>query len=71
MDKNTDDKYSVTNFRPVSVLNTFPKMYEKIVKYFMIGKMKQNFSPFLSAYRKSFSAEHVLIRLLCPVTIML
>ena len=26
--------------------------------------MKQNFSPFLSAYRKSFSTEHVLIRLL-------
>ena len=41
-------------------------MYEKIVKYFMIGKMKQNFSPFLSAYRKSFSAEHVLMMLLCP-----
>ena len=26
--------------------------------------MEQDFSPFLSAYRKSFSTEHVLIRLL-------
>ena len=64
LDKHTDDKYSVTNFRPVSVLNTFSKNYEKIVKNFLISKMKQNFSPFLSAYRKSFSTEHVLIRLL-------
>ena len=51
-------------FDPVSVLNTFSKNYEKIVKNFLISKMKQNFSPFLSAYRKSFSTEHVLIRLL-------
>ena len=32
IDKHTNDKYSVTNFRPVSVLNTFSKIYEKIVK---------------------------------------
>ena len=32
IDKHTNDKYSVTNFRPVSVLNTFTKIYEKIVK---------------------------------------
>ena len=64
LDKHTDDKYSVTNFRPVSVLNTFSKIYEKIVKAFLISKMEQDFSPLLSAYRKSFSTEHVLIRLL-------
>ena len=63
LDKHTDDNYSVTNFRSVSVLNTFSKIYEKIVKDFLISKMEQNFSPFLSAYRKSFSTEHVLIRL--------
>ena len=32
IDKHTNDKYSVANFRPVSVLNTFSKIYEKIVK---------------------------------------
>ena len=37
---------------------------KKIVKDFLISKMEQNFSPFLSAYRKSFSTEHVLFRLL-------
>ena len=63
-DKDTDDKYSVTNFRPVSALNTISKIYEKIAKYFLISKMEHHFKPFISTYRKSFSTEHVLIRLL-------
>ena len=45
LDIDTDDKYFVTNFRPVSVLNTFSKIYEKIVKDFLIGKMELHFSP--------------------------
>ena len=64
LDKHTDDKYSVTNFRPVSVLNIFSKIYEKVVKDFLISKMEHHFSPFISVYRKSFSAEQVLVRLL-------
>ena len=64
LDKLTDDKYSVTNFPPVSVLNAFSKIHEKIVKGFLISKIEHHFSPFISAYRKSFSTEHVLIRLL-------
>ena len=64
LDKLTDDKYSVTNFPPVSVLNAFSKNHEKIVKGFLISKIEHHFSPFISAYRKSFSTEHVLIRLL-------
>ena len=54
----------MTNFRPVSVLNTFSKFYEKIVKDSLISKMERHFSPFISAYRKSFSTEHVLNTLL-------
>ena len=53
LDKCTDDKYSVTNFRPVSVLNTFSKIYEKMVKDF--------FFTIISAYHKSFSTEHAII----------
>ena len=64
LDKLTDDKYSVTNFPPVSVLNAFSKIHEKIVKGFLISKIEHHFSPFISPYRKSFSIEHVLIRLL-------
>ena len=64
LDKLTDDKYSVTNFPPVSVLNAFSKNHEKIVKGFLISKIEHHFPPFISAYRKSFSTEHVRIRLL-------
>ena len=64
IDKHTNDKYSWTNFRPVNVLNTFSKLYEKIVKDFLISEMERHFSPFISAHRKSFSTEYVLIRLL-------
>ena len=46
LDKHTDDKYSVTNFQPVNVLYTFSKTYERIVKDFLISKMKHHFSPF-------------------------
>ena len=64
LDKHTDDKYSVTNFRPVSVLNTFSKISENVVKGFLISKMEHHFLPFISAYHKSFRTEHVLIRYL-------
>ena len=37
---------------------------KKIVKNFLITKMEHHFSPFISAYHKSFSTEHVLIRLI-------
>ena len=64
LDKHTDGKYSVANVRPVNFINNFSKIYEKIGKDFLISKMEHHFSPFISAYRKSFSTEHVLIRLL-------
>ena len=64
LDKHADGKYSVTNVRPVNLINTFSKIYQKIGKDFLISKMEHHFSPFISAYRKSFSTEHVLIRLL-------
>ena len=64
LDKHADGKYSVNNVRPVNLINTFSKIYQKIGKDFLISKMEHHFSPFISAYRKSFSTEHVLIRLL-------
>ena len=37
---------------------------KKLQKAFLISKMEHHFSPFISAYRKSFSTEHVLNTLL-------
>ena len=48
-DKKTDDKNSALNFRPISVLNCFSKVYEKILKTKLYEK--NLFSPFISAFR--------------------
>ena len=34
--KQTDKNYSVSNFRPVSVLNIFSKMYQKVLKNMLV-----------------------------------
>ena len=62
--KKIDDKNSVLHFRPISVLNCFSKVYEKILKAQPVKKMNKQFSPFISAYRKSYNTQHVLIRII-------
>ena len=64
LDKGGKDKTNITNYRPVSVLNVFSKFYEKIMKEEIMSFMESKFSPFLSAYRKSYSTQQVLIRLI-------
>ena len=32
IDKKTDDKYVISNFRPVSILNCFSEVYENVIK---------------------------------------
>ena len=51
------------NFRPVSVLNTFSKIYERVIKHQIVCGMEKYFSPFLSAYRKNYSSQNILISL--------
>ena len=64
IDKQSDDKNKVSNFRPVSVLNTFSKIYESVIKNQLNSVLNNIFSPYLAAYRESYSTQHVLIRLL-------
>ena len=52
IDKKTDDKYDISNFRPVSLLNCFSKVYENIIKCRLVESMYNNISLFISAYRK-------------------
>ena len=53
----------MSNFRPVSELNTFSKIYERVIKYQIVRGMEKYFSPFLSAYRKNYSSQNILISL--------
>ena len=57
--------YSATNFRPVSVLSTFSSIFQKIVKrLFWLARWNITFHHLFTHTAKSFSTEHVLIRLL-------
>ena len=64
IDKKTDDKYVISNFRPVSILNCFSKVYENVIKNELLKSMNVHLSPFLSAYRKNYNTQQVLLRLL-------
>ena len=64
IDKKTDDKYTVSYFRPVSSINCFPKIYENYIKNHIVNYMNNYISPYVSAYRKGYNSQHVLIRLL-------
>ena len=64
LDKGKRNKNKMSNFRPVSVLNTFSKVYERVIKDKIVGCMEKYFSLFLSAYRKNYSSQNILISLI-------
>ena len=64
IDKKTDDKYVISNFRPVSILNCFSKVYENVIKNELLKSMNIYLSPFISAYCKNYNTQHALLRLL-------
>lgn len=64
LEKGGKDKFSVSNYRPVSVLNIFSKFYERVIKSQIVTYIDFKLSEFLSAYRTSYGTQHVLIRLL-------
>ena len=55
LDKGKPNKNDIANFRPVSILNTFSKIYERVIKNQLLHA--------ISAYRKSYNSQHVLILL--------
>ena len=54
---------TIENYRPVSILNTFSKIYERYIHDSLIPYINKCLSEFLAAYRKSYRSSHVLIRL--------
>ena len=63
LDKGKPDKNDISNFRPVSLLNTFSKFYDRVIKDQLVLSMKNYFSHMVSAYRKNFNTRHVITRL--------
>ena len=64
IDKKTDDKYVISNLRPVSILNCFSKVYENVIKNELLKSMNVHLSPFISACRKNYNTQHALLSLL-------
>ena len=58
----TENKYTVRNFRPVSLLNCFAKIYENFIKNHIVNFMNNYIYLYVSAYRKRYNFQHVLIR---------
>ena len=54
---------TIENYRSVSILNTFSKIYERYIHDSLIPYINKCLSEFVAAYRKSYSSSHVLIRL--------
>ncbi len=61
--KKTDDMIK-DNYRPISILSTFSKVFETIVANQLMEYFKSIFDDMLCAYRKKYGTEHVLIRLI-------
>ena len=64
IDEGGKDKFSISNYRPVSVLNIFSKFYERVIKSQIVAYIDIKLSKFLSAYRRSYDTQHVLMRLI-------
>ena len=59
-----DDSMNKTNFRPVSILVCFSKVFEKLYCDQLLDFFNKVVSKFLSAFRKGYSCETVLIKMI-------
>ena len=59
-----EDKHLAKNYRPVSVLPTLSKDFEKIMQKQVINHVNTFLSPYLCGYRKGFSTQYALSSLL-------
>ena len=58
------DWTKIKNYRLVSLLNMFSKIYERFLHENLTNYVNTFLSKFISAYRTSYTTTHVLIRLI-------
>ena len=59
-----DDRGKIKNYRPVSLLNGFSKIYERFLHDSLSNFTDKVLSKFVSAYRKSYSSNHIPLKLI-------
>ena len=59
-----NDRTKVKNCKPVSLLNIFSKIYEMFIHGNLKNYIDSFLSRFMSAYRKSYSSNHVVLILI-------
>ena len=62
--KGKGERTEIKNYRPVSILNCFSKVYERFIHENLTSSVTNFLSDFISAYRKGYSTNHVLLRLI-------
>ena len=64
LDKGEQNRTVERNVRPVSVLKTFSKIYEKVFKKQLIQHLYNTISVFIAPYRQAYGTQNVSIRLI-------
>ena len=59
-----EDPLSKENYRPISVLTVFSKIFERYYQSKLLPYFNRIMSDKLSAYRRNYSSQHVLLRLI-------
>ena len=59
-----NNQHKTQNYRPVSIMNGLSKVYERFLLNNLSNHIKKILSNFIAAYRKTYSSNHVLIRLI-------
>ena len=62
-DEKTDDKHVISSYRSVSLLTGLSKIHEIHLKNCLVSSMNQHISNLISACRKNYSSQHVLVQL--------
>ena len=58
-----DDNTDNTNYRPISILPSISKIFERLMFKEITTYVSNLFSPYLCGFRKGYNAQHVLLRL--------
>ena len=62
--KKNEIKNEIKNYRPVSILNWFSKIYEKFLNKQLLPFVNRFLSKLVSAHRSGYSTNYILIRLI-------